>query len=85
MLVEVYGSLLNQDERKKIRGTMAEKGKVERKAWKLSFDKKRIGRDEAVLNFVPTNDVNDLYYSAKSSTSKSRKPWLVSIFVPQRK
>jgi len=64
MLVEVYGSLLNQAERKKIKGTMTEKGKIERKGWKLSFDKKSYGRNEAVLNLVRTNDSNDVYYTS---------------------
>jgi len=63
MLIEVYGSLLNQDERKKIKGTMIEKGKVERKGWKLSFDKKSFGQNEAVLNLVRTNDSKDVYYT----------------------
>ena len=63
MLIEVYGSLLNQDERKKIKGTMTEKGIIERKGWKLSFDKKSFGRNEAVLNLVRTNDANDVYYT----------------------
>jgi hypothetical protein len=64
MLIEVYGSLLNQDERKKIKGPMTEKGKIERKGWKLSFDKKSYGRNEAVLNLVRTNDSNDVYYTS---------------------
>ncbi len=63
MLIEVYGSLLNQNERKKIKGTITEKGKVERKGWKLSFDKKSFGRNEAVLNLVRTNNPNDVYYT----------------------
>jgi hypothetical protein len=63
MLVEVYGSLLNQEERNKIKGNMTEKGKVERKGWKLSFDKKSHDRNEAVLNLVRTNDSNDVYYT----------------------
>jgi hypothetical protein len=64
MLIEVYGSLLNQDERRKIKGTMTEKGKIERKGWKLSFDKKSYDRNEAVLNLVRTNDPNDVYYTS---------------------
>ena len=63
MLIEVYGSLLNQDERKQIKGTMTEKGIVERKGWKPSFDKKSHARNEAVLNLVQTNDPNDVYYT----------------------
>ena len=63
MLIEVYGSLLNQEERKKIKGTMTEKGKVERKGWKLSFDKNSFTRNEAVLNLVRTNNSNDVYYT----------------------
>jgi hypothetical protein len=63
MLVEIYGSLLNADERKKIKGTMTEKGIVERKGWKPSFDKKSHARNEAVLNLVQTNDSNDVYYT----------------------
>jgi hypothetical protein len=63
MLIEIYGSLLNQDERNKIKGKMTEKGVVERKGWKLSFDKKSFGRSEAVLNLVRTNDSNDVYYT----------------------
>ncbi len=63
MLIEVYGSLLSQDERKKIKGTMTEKGRVERKGWKLSFDKKSFGQNEAVLNLVRTNNSNDVYYT----------------------
>jgi len=63
MLVEVYGSLLNQDERNRIKGAMMEKGTVERKGWKLSFDKKSFGRNEAVLNLVQTNDSNDVYFT----------------------
>jgi hypothetical protein len=63
MLIEVYGSLLNQDERKKIKGTMTEKGKIERKGWKLSFDKKSFGQNEAILNLVRTNDPADAYYT----------------------
>jgi hypothetical protein len=63
VLIEVYGSLLNRDERKKIKGTMTEKGKVERKGWTLSFDKKSFSRSEAVLNFVRTNNSNDVYYT----------------------
>ena len=64
MLIEVYGLLLNQDERKQIKGTMTEKGKIERKGWKLSFDKKSYGRNEAVLNLVRTNDSNDVYFTS---------------------
>ena len=63
MLIEVYGSLLNQDERKQIKGTMTEKGIVERKGWKPSFDKKSHARNEAVLNLVQTNDPKDVYYT----------------------
>lgn len=63
MLIEVYGSLLNQDERNKIKGTMMKKGTIERKGWKLSFDKKSFGRNEAVLNLIQTNDSNDVYYT----------------------
>ena len=63
MLVEVYGSLLNSDERNKIKGTITEKGIVERKGWKPSFDKKSHARKEAVLNLVQTNDSNDVYYT----------------------
>ena len=63
MLIEVYGSLLNQYERNKIPGTMTEKGKVERKGWKLSFDKKSYNRSEAILNMVRTNNSNDVYYT----------------------
>ena len=63
MLVEVYGSLLNPYERNKIKGTMTEKGIVERKGWKPSFDKKSHTRNEAVLNLVQTNDSNDVYYT----------------------
>jgi hypothetical protein len=63
MIIEVYGSLLNPDERNKIKGTLTEKGKVERKGWKPSFDKKSHARNEAVLNLVQTNDSNDVYYT----------------------
>jgi hypothetical protein len=63
MLVEVYGSLLNPDERNKIKGTMTEKGIIERKGWKPSFDSKSHARSEAVLNLVQTNDSNDVYYT----------------------
>jgi len=63
MLIEIYGSLLNPDERNKIKGTMTEKGLVERKGWKPSFDKKSYARNEAVLNLVQTNDSNDVYYT----------------------
>ena len=63
LLVEVYGSLLNRDERKKIKGAMTEKGIIERKGWKPSFDKKSHARNEAVLNLVQTNDSNDVYYT----------------------
>jgi hypothetical protein len=63
MLVEVYGSLLNQEERNKIKGTMTEKGIMERKGWKPSFDKKSHARNEAVLNLIQTNDSHDVYYT----------------------
>ncbi len=63
MLIEVYGSLLNQDERKQIKGTLTEKGVIERKGWKPSFDKKSHARNEAVLNLVQTNDPKDVYYT----------------------
>ena len=63
MLIEVYGSLLNQDERKQIKGTMTEKGIIERKGWKPSFDKKSHARREPVLNLVQSNDPNDVYYT----------------------
>ena len=63
MLVEVYGSLLNRDEKKQIKGTMTEKGIIERRGWKPSFDKKSHARNEAVLNLVQTNDSNDVYYT----------------------
>ena len=64
MFSESFVRNLNQDERKKIEGTMTEKGKVERKGWKLSFDKKSYSRNEAVLNFVQTNNSNDVYYTS---------------------
>jgi len=63
MLVEVYGSLLNQDERKLIKGKMTIKGIVERRGWKLFFGKKSFSRKEAVLNFVQTHDSSDVYYT----------------------
>ena len=63
MLIEIYGSLLNPDERKKIKGTMTEKGIMERKGWKLSFDKKSHARNEPVLNLIQTKDPNDVYYT----------------------
>jgi hypothetical protein len=69
MLVELYGSLLNPDERNKIKGTMTEKGIIERKGWKLSFDKKSHARSEAVLNLVQTNDSKDVYYTCVYETS----------------
>jgi hypothetical protein len=63
MLIEVYGSLLNPDERKIIKGKITKKGQVERKGWKLSFDKKSFSRNEAVLNLVQTNNSHDVYYT----------------------
>jgi len=68
-LVEVYGSLLNSQEREEIAkiGVMEEVGKVERREWKLSFDRQssRSGRwkGEAVLNFVFTDNQEDVYYT----------------------
>lgn len=59
-LVEVYGSLLNPNQRKGIR--TKEAGKVERTGWKLSFDRLSSRRGEAVLNLVETGDPEYVYY-----------------------
>ena len=64
-LVEVYGSLLNSEERSKLLryGTCREVGKEKRVGWKLSFDKRSTSRGEAVLNFVQTGDQDDVFYT----------------------
>jgi len=64
-LVEVYGSLLNFGERRKLlkHGSCREVGKVKRIGWKLSFDRFSENRQEAVLNFVLTRDSNDVFYT----------------------
>jgi len=64
-LVEVYGSLLKSKQREKEvkKGIMKEIGKVERRGWKLSFDRKSTERQEAVLNFVHTGNPEDVYYT----------------------
>lgn len=65
-LVEVYGSLLNPKERGKIlaeKGAMKEIGKVERRGWKLSFDRYSEKKGQAVLNLVYTGNREDVYYT----------------------
>lgn len=71
-LVEVYGSLLNQKERQKMleeknttkeKGTMKEIGKVERKRWKLSFDRYSEKKEQAVLNLVYTGNPEDVFHT----------------------
>lgn len=64
-LVEVFGSLLDPKERKSLlkHGIFREVGKVKRVGWKLSFDRFSNSRQEAVLNFVQTQDHNDVYYT----------------------
>lgn len=65
-LVEVYGSLLNGEEREKTlkgKGVMKEVGKVKRTGWKLSFDRYSKCWEGAVLNFVYTGNQKDVYYT----------------------
>lgn len=65
-LVGVYGSLLYSKEREKMlgkEGKMAKVGVVERKGWKLSFDRYSRTRREAVLNLVYTCNSTDMLYS----------------------
>ena len=66
-LVEVYGSLLSAKQREftlKGKGIMRERGKVERRGWKLSFDRYScIKWKGAVLNLVFTNNPEDVYYT----------------------
>ena len=71
-LIEIYGSLLSSKEREKTlkkaekefgkNGLMREVGKVERKRWKLSFDRFS-AKKGAVLNFIYTGDLEDRYYT----------------------
>lgn len=63
--VEVYGSLLNSEERKELlkHGIFREVGKIKRIGWKLSFDRFSKNRHEAVFNFVQTKDSNDVFYT----------------------
>jgi hypothetical protein len=73
MRVEIYGSVLNAREREKTlsgKGIMIELGKEKRSRWKLSFDKESTGRKwenngkkGTVLNFVETQNPNDVYYT----------------------
>ncbi len=64
-LVQVYGSLLNSEERKPIleKGIMKKLGTEKRSGWKLSFDRCSSNRKEAVLNFVNTGNSEDVYYT----------------------
>jgi len=64
-LVEVFGSLLNSEQREKTfkKGIVREIGKLKREGWKLSFDRKSIEREEAVLNLVHTGNPEDVYYT----------------------
>jgi hypothetical protein len=65
-LVEVYGSLLNSNERMKTLsegGKMEEVGDLERVGWKLSFDRYSKELQEAVLNLVESKSPNDIYYT----------------------
>lgn len=66
-LVEVYGSLLLSKEREeeilKEKGIMKEVGKVKRMGWKLSFDRRSVKRQEAVLNIVYTGNPEDVFYT----------------------
>jgi len=64
--VEVYGSLLNCQERQRMLctgGMMKAIGEIKRIGWKLSFDRRSIQRCEAVLNLVKTGDPTDIYYT----------------------
>ena len=71
-LVEVYGSLLSQKERQEMlkeknttkeKGSMKEIGKVERRGWKLSFDKYSEKKAHAVLNLVYTGNPKEVFYT----------------------
>ena len=71
-LIEVYGSLLLSLEREKTlerngkpNGIMKEVGKVERKGWKLSFDRysEKKKPAQAVLNLVYTGNQEDVFYT----------------------
>jgi hypothetical protein len=65
LLVEVYGSLLNCNERRGIfcaGGLMEARGEIKRNG-KLSFGRRSIQRCEAVLNFVKTGNPTHVYYT----------------------
>ncbi len=65
-LVEVYGSLLNSEQRQEILdegGTIEEVGDIKRSGWKLSFDKRSRTWKEAVSNLVETGNNQDVYYT----------------------
>ena len=62
LYLEVYGSLLNSEQRKGY-GDFKEVGKVKRIGWKLSFDRFSNTWKGAVLNFVQTKDDNDIFYT----------------------
>jgi len=65
-LVEVYGSLLNSEQRNKLisKGGMMEKiGDIRRNGWKISFDRCSKTWKGAVLNFVRTGSNEDIYYT----------------------
>jgi len=65
LFVEVYGSLLNCNERRGIfcaGGLMEARGEIKRNGI-LSFDRRSIQRGEAVLNFVKTGNPTNVYYT----------------------
>jgi len=45
------------------KGTMKEIGRVERRGWKLSFDRYSEKKEQAVLNLVYTGNPGDVFYT----------------------
>ncbi|MCK4320823.1 hypothetical protein KAW11_04325, partial [Candidatus Bathyarchaeota archaeon] len=55
--------MLEEKNTTKEKGTMKEIGKVERKRWKLSFDRYSEKKEQAVLNLVYTGNPEDVFHT----------------------